>query len=153
MGDAKIRVKKFFYKTDLKWLGEKKGVLSSLDKPDIEIATPPEFRGHPGIWTPEDLFVSSVNNCIMTTFLYYAEKEGIEFLSYESHAEGIVEMTDGRLVFSEIRILPQVSVLSPDDAGKIKSLINLSEKNCLISNSIKSRVEVIPEIKVEEERR
>ena len=148
MGDGKSRVKKFFYKTDLKWLGEKKGVLSSLDKPDIEIATPPEFKGHPGIWTPEDLFVSSVNSCIMTTFLYYAEKEGIEFLSYESQAEGVLEMTDGRLVFSEIRIKPQISVQSPGDVEKIKSLINLSEKTCLISNSIKSRVEVIPEIKV-----
>ena len=149
MGDAKSRVKKFFYKTGVTWQGEKKGVLSSLDKPDIEIATPPEFKGHPGIWTPEDLFVSSVNSCIMTTFLYYAEREAIQLLSYKSKAEGVLEMTDGRLVFSGIKIMPQISVKSPDDMEKVNSLINLSEKNCLISNSIKSRVEVIPEIKVE----
>ncbi len=150
MGDGKSRVKKFFYKTGVTWQREKKALLSSLDKPDIKIATPPEFRGHPGIWTPEDLFVSSVNSCIMTTFLYYAEKERIEFLSYESQAEGILEMTDGQLMFSEIKIMPRISVKSADDVERVNSLIKLSEKTCLISNSIKCRVEVIPEIKVEE---
>ena len=143
-------MKKFFYKTGVTWQGEKKGLLSSLDKPDIKVASPPEFGGHAGTWTPEDLFISSINSCIMTTFLYYAEKKRVEFLSYESQAEGILEMTDGRLVFSEIKIMPRISVKSPDDVERVNSLINLSEKTCLISNSIKCRVEVIPEIKVEE---
>jgi len=39
-----------------------KGLLSSSGKTNIEIATPPEFRGHLVIWSPEDLFVASVNS-------------------------------------------------------------------------------------------
>ena len=90
MGDIKSSVKKFFYKTSIKWSREKKGILSSPDKPDIEIATPPEFRGHPGIWTPEDLFVSSVNSCIMLVFFHFAKRYDIEIASYHSEAKGKV---------------------------------------------------------------
>jgi len=144
-----IKSRRFIYKNSIKWQSEKKGLLISPDKPDIEVATPPEFRGHPGIWTPEDLFVASVNSCIMTTFLYYVQKENLEILSYESQAEGILEWIEGRLIFSEIKVKPLVFVKRDSDTQKTKEIIGLSEKNCLISNSIKCEVKVLPEIKIE----
>ena len=144
-----IKSRRFIYKNSIKWQSEKRGLLSSSGKPDIEVATPPEFRGHPGIWTPEDLFIASVNACIMTTFLYYAEKEGIRFLSYESLAEGVLEWIEGRLVFSEIEVKPFVSVRQNSDVQKVRQIIEASKKSCLISNSIKCEVKVFPEIKIE----
>ena len=146
--DYKLKSKKFIYKNSIKWQSEKKGLLSSLGKPNVEIATPPEFKGHPDIWTPEDLFVASVNSCIMTTFLYYAQKEGLGFLSYESQAERILERIENQFVFSEIKIKQAVLVKQTSDIQKAKNIIELTEKNCLISNSIKSKVEVAPEIKI-----
>ena len=138
--------RKFLYRTNVSWNEEKKGYLCSEGKPTIEVATPPEFKGHPGIWTSEELFVASVNICIKTTFLYYAEKNGFKFLSYQSNAEGTLEKVNNTLMFSEIRIEPKIKVFSQEDVQKAKELIVMSEKNCLISNSIKSKVEVIPEI-------
>ena len=148
MPKPRIKTKQFIYRNSLKWICEKKGLLSSPGRPDIEIATPVEFKGHAGIWTPEDLFVASVNSCIMTTFLYYAEKQGIEFLSYESRAEGVLEWTQGRFIFSEIKVKPLIFVKRDSDIQKVKEMIELSEKNCLISNSIKCEVKVLPEIKI-----
>jgi len=144
-----LKSKKFIYKNSIRWQGEKRGLLSSFGKPDIEIATPPEFKGHPGIWTPEDLFVASVNSCIMTTFLYYAEKNGIESLDYKSQAEGVLELKEGRLIFIEIKVKPLIFVKRDLDIQKTKEMIELAEKNCLISNSIKCEVKVLPEIKIE----
>lgn len=148
MGDMKPKTKKFIYRTKVYWVKEKKGVLSSIGKPDIEVAVPPEFRGHEGIWTPEDLFVASVNICIKTTFLHYAQRNSFEFLSYESEAEGILEKVENQFMFTEIKIRPKIVVASNGQIEKAKELIALSEKNCLISNSIKSKVEVMPEIKI-----
>lgn len=144
-----MKSRSFIYKNSIKWQKDMRGLLSSFDKPDIEVATPPEFRGHPGIWTPEDLFIASVNSCIMTTFLYYAQKEGIEFLSYTSEAEGVLEWIEGRLIFSEIKIKPLVFIRRNSDIQKVKVILEASEKNCLISNSIKCEVKVSPEIKIE----
>ena len=148
MDETRAKPKKFIYRTNLKWVEARKGLLLSIGKPTIEVATPPEFRGHPGIWTPEELFVASVNTCIMTTFLYYAERENLKFLSYESSAEGVLERGERGLIFSSIEIVPEISVKSTNDIEKIRDLIALSEKNCLISNSIKTKVTVKPKIEL-----
>ena len=137
MGSVNSKSKKFIYKTIVTWNREKKGFLSSVGKQTIEIATPPEFKGHEGIWTPEDLFVASVNSCIMTTFLYYIEKEETKFLSYKCEAEGILERTENKFMFSEIKIRPYILVKQENDIQIVKDIIELCKKNCLISNSIK----------------
>ena len=144
MGETRSKV--FVYKNSIRWEGERRGIVSSDNKPSFKVATPPEFKGHPGIWSPEDLFVASVNVCIMTTFLHYAERNKLEFLSYKSDAEGVLEIIDNSFMFSEIKIRPLLEVKKDLDINKAKDLIELSEKNCLISNSIKSKVSVIPEI-------
>ena len=146
MGEVKGKV--FIYKNSLEWEEERKGIVSSDNKPSFRVATPPEFKGHPGIWSPEDLFIASVNSCIMTTFLYYAERNKLEFLSYESNAEGVLEIIDNKFMFSEIIIRPLIVIKNSLDINKAKELIELSEKNCLISNSIKTNVRVVPEINV-----
>ncbi len=121
--------------------------MCSAGKPTIEVATPPEFKGHEGIWTPEELFVASVNICIKTTFLHYAQRINFEFLSYESEAEGVLERVKNQFMFSEIKVRPKIVVASSNQIEKAKELIELAEKNCLISNSIVSKVTVCPAIK------
>lgn len=143
--------KKFFYRTHLKWVEAKKGLLSAGEKPGIVVATPPEFRGHQGVWTPEELFVASVNCCIMTTFLYFAEKGGLKFNSFESFAEGILERKEQGLVFSTVKVAPRILLASVEEAGRAEKVLGLTEKSCLISNSIKSKIIITPEIKAIEE--
>ena len=143
---AEMKSKVYVYKNSIEWETERKGIISSENKPDIKTATPPEFKGHPGIWTPEDFFVASVNTCIMTTFLHYAERNKLDFVSYKSEAQGVLELVENRFIFSEIKIMPLIEVRQDSDINKAKELISLSENNCLISNSIKSKVTVMPEI-------
>ncbi|MCL6087519.1 MAG: OsmC family protein [Actinobacteria bacterium] len=143
-----IKNKVSIFKNSLIWEGERKGIVFSDNKPGFSVATPPEFKGHAGIWSPEDLFIASVNTCIMTTFLYYAERNKLEFISYKSDAEGVLEFLDNKFVFSEIRIKPLVGIKKDTDISKAKNLMELSEKNCLISNSIKPQVKVTPEINI-----
>ena len=138
--------KKFIYKTTVTWNREKKGFLSSFGKQTIEIATPPEFKGHEGIWTPEDLFVASINACIKTTFLHYTQRDNFNFLSYKSEAEGTLERIENKFMFSEIKVMPKIVVALKSQLEKAKELIELAKDNCLISNSIVSKVIVYPEI-------
>ncbi len=149
MPEPKIKTKQFIYRNSLKWQGQRRGLLSSIGKPDIEIATPPEFKGHPGIWTPEELFVASVNTCIMTTFLHYVNKQGLGLISYESEAEGTLERVGNQFMFSGIKIKPKIAVSSDEDIQKAREFMALAENNCLISNSIKAKVEVNAQIKTE----
>ena len=141
---------KYVFKTNLRWRGLKRGSLSSLGKLNIGISTPPEFKGEEGYWSPEELLLSAVDSCIMTTFLHYAEKAKIDLVTYESEAEGILERIDNQFMFSDITVRPQISVRSGDEIDNVKELMERSEKNCFISNSLKSVVVVSFQVKAED---
>ena len=141
-----VKSKRYTYRTAVRWSEQKKGVISSAGKPDVQVATPPEFKGHEGMWSPEDLLVVSVNACVMSTFLAFAERAGLAFAGYESDAEGTLELVDGKFQMTTIVLKPRITVAAGGDIGKAKELILKAEANCLVSNSIKSRVTVEPDI-------
>jgi peroxiredoxin-like protein len=142
-----VRSKVYFYQTTVRWTEQRKGIIACAGKPDVEVATPPEFKGHDGIWSPEDLFVASANICLMTTFLAVAERAGLAFSSYESAAEGRLELVEGKFQFTAITLTPTITLKSSADAAKAKELIEKAEANCLISNSMKATVTVEPVIR------
>jgi peroxiredoxin-like protein len=139
--------KVYLYQTTVTWSEQRKGVISCAGKPDVEVATPPEFKGHEGIWSPEDLFVASANICLMTTFLAVAERAGLAFSVYESTAEGRLELVDGKFQFTAITIRPSITLKSGDDVEQTKELLEKAERNCLISNSMKATVTLEPTIR------
>lgn len=138
--------KVYNYQTTVKWTEQRKGIMSCAGKPEVQVATPPEFKGHEGIWSPEDLFVASVNVCLMSTFLAVAERAALAFTSYESAAEGRLEIVEGKFQFTAVTIRPTIVLKVGADAAKAKELIEKAEANCLVSNSIKTRVMVDPRI-------
>lgn len=142
-----IRSKTFTYRTSVQWSGERKGVARAEGKPDLGVATPPEFKGHEGIWSPEDLFVTSVNVCLLTSFLSVAERAGLEFSSYESDAEGKLELVDGAFRFTHITLRPRLFLSNPEERAKAEELLGKAESICLISNSITAEVEVLADIR------
>jgi len=142
---VKIRAKSYRYTTSVQWTGEKKGTMTVGGKPSVEVATPPEFKGHEGIWSPEDLFVASVNSCIMTTFLAFADRAGLGYEKFESEAEGLLEFVDGRFLFTKIVVRPRVALRSGEDKGKAEEILQKAERNCLVSTSIRTEVILEPE--------
>ena len=139
--------KVYNYQTTVKWTEQRKGIMSCAGKPEVQVATPPEFKGHEGMWSPEDLFVASANICLMTTFLAVAERAGLAFSAYESAAEGRLELVEGKFQFTAITIRPSITLKSGDDVAQAKELIEKAERNCLISNSLKATVSLDPVIR------
>ena len=137
----------FTYTTKIKWEKDRIGSLSAPGLPAIEGATPPEFPGGvEGYWSPEHLFIASANICLMTTFLAIAANSKFEFLEYTSDAEGKLEKVEGKLMMSEITLKPVLKVKSEEQIEKGIRLIEKAEHNCLISNSMKSKIILIPQV-------
>ncbi|MEK6802884.1 MAG: OsmC family protein [Nitrospirota bacterium] len=141
-----VRSKVYTYRAAVKWTEQKKGIITCDGKPEIRVATPPEFKGHEGIWSPEDLYVAAANICLMTTFLAVAERAGLAFTSYHCEAEGRLELVEGKFQVTVITLRPQITLQSGSDAAKAKELIEKAEANCLISNSMKTRITLEPTI-------
>lgn len=141
-----VRSKVYTYRTAVEWTEQKKGTITSEGKPEIQVATPPEFKGHAGIWSPEDLYVAAANICLMTTFLAVAERAGLAFTAYQCEAEGRLELVDGKFQVTVITLRPHITLSSGGDVTKARELIEKAEANCLISNSMKTRMVLEPVI-------
>jgi organic hydroperoxide reductase OsmC/OhrA len=115
----------------------------------IEVATPPEFpKGIAGIWSPEHLFTASVSSCFMTTFLAIAENSKLEFRTFDCKATGILEQRDGKFLMTEVVLEPQVTILYDKDRERAERVLQRTESNCLISNSVNSKITMLPSIEL-----
>jgi organic hydroperoxide reductase OsmC/OhrA len=140
-----------FYNTAIRWEQGRKGTLTAPELNSITVATPPEFpKGEPNIWSPEHLYVAAANGCLMTTFLAIAENSKLDFVSFDSNATGKLEKVDGMLMISEIELKPKVVLKNEKDRERALRIIEKSEKMCLISNSMKSKIVLSPEVVISE---
>jgi len=140
---------KYYYTTEVEWTGERHGDLSAPVLPKLRVDAPPEFKGHEGAWTPEHLFVASVNSCFMTTFLAIAENSKLEFVSFSADAKGKLEKLDGQgFMMTEITLYPKLVITNPRDADRASRILEKAEKHCLISNSIKTHTKIEPDIRL-----
>lgn len=139
-----------YYNVNLNWTSDRKGEISSPELNDtIEVATPPEFpKGIEGIWSPEHLLTASVNSCFMTTFLSIAENSKLEFVSFNCAAKGKLEQVEGKFLMTEVILEPVLVITKETDKDRAERVLQKSEAACLISNSIKSKVTLIPTIKI-----
>ena len=146
--EPKKAYKVFRYQTNVLWKSGRRAVISSAGKPAIEVSSPPEFKGEAGFWTPENMFVASINLCTLMTFVAFAQRQELDFVSYESAAEGVIENVEGKYRFTEVVVQPHVTVRSEEDIERARKLMESAHKGCLVSNSLAAAVKVIPEIRV-----
>jgi peroxiredoxin-like protein len=138
---------KHLYRTSLHWETQRKGTLSSAGLPELAVATPPEFPGgHPGIWSPEHLFVASAEVCLMTTFLAIAENSKLDYTEYRSEAEGQLEKTEQGFMVTTITIRAHVRIKDEASRERALKVIQKAEQHCLISKSMKTQIRVEPEV-------
>ena len=138
---------KFYYSTSIKWDEGRVGTLSSPTLDSFKVATPPEFpKGVPNIWSPEHLYVASVNVCLMTTFVAVAENSKLEIESYSCEGTGKLEKVDGNFMISEIELKPSIKIKFEKDRERAERIIKKSENICLITNSISTKIILNPQI-------
>ena len=139
----------YSYETEIEWTNARKGKLNAPDLPSIEIAAPPEFKGHAGFWTPEHLYVAAVNACFMTTFLAIAELSKLEFTRFSCRSKGKLDKHEAHSYqITEIVLHPQLVIAHDREAERARRILEKAEANCLISNSIRTVVTLEPEITV-----
>lgn len=144
-----------YYEVTINWNQDRKGIMCSPDVHMagdggcIEVATPPQFnKGIPGIWSPEHLFTAAVSSCFMTTFLAIAEASKLEFTGFQCASKGKLEQVNGKFLMTEVFLGPTVTIVRDQDRERALRVLQKSEAACLISNSIKSSVRMMPTILV-----
>ena len=121
----------------LRWIAGRRTVASVYGKPDLDVATPPEFKhGIPGVWSPEDLLVASAASCYMVTLLAVAERRGVPLRDLDVSARGQVgQRPEGPFAFTGIEL--DVNLVT--DTGfeeEARRAGEAAESGCLIAASL-----------------
>ena len=140
------------YHTTVRWTGEHRGQVIMGNGPELEFSAPPDAHGHAGVLTPEDAFVAAANTCVMLMFIWAAERFKLALLSYECRTEGtkVIEL-DRTEIFSRLVFHPVIHVGAGNEPpavveARTRRALASAQKYSLVANSVKSSIDVEPEI-------
>ncbi len=124
-------------------------LIASADHlPDLEVSPPLEFGGPGDKWSPEDLLMAAVANCLVLSFRAIAATSKLEWKSIECVSEGELNMVDGKMLFTKILSKVSLVILSQEDRAKAEKLLHKAEQICLISNSLSAELTLEPFITI-----
>jgi organic hydroperoxide reductase OsmC/OhrA len=140
----------YTYEANTVWQRDKQGTIHAADRPGIGVAAPPEFGGPAGVWSPEQLFMASIDSCLMNTFLFFAQRSAIKMHSYKSMTVGRMDKTPDGLRFTAVDVSITVGVDGDSDVEKTTRLQAKLEKYCPISTSLRCPVTLSLKVAVRE---
>jgi organic hydroperoxide reductase OsmC/OhrA len=133
--------KQFLFEVNLHWNKSNKGILSAQGiQESIHVSTPAQLGGEGKLWTPEYLFLSSINSGFMTTCLAYADKMALAVAHFECSILGQIEIIEGRYKFTNINLYPKLFIAEEALRKKAAIVLNKTHKYCMITNSINAIV-------------
>jgi organic hydroperoxide reductase OsmC/OhrA len=121
--------------------GSDGAVLTGGRRPPVIGGPPPEFDGRADWWSPEHLLLSAVGLCLKTTFEAFAARAGLPIVRYASRVDGVLDKTAAGLVFTSIRVVVDLGVAEADRA-RAEQLLASAKRHCIVSNALKTAVEV-----------
>jgi organic hydroperoxide reductase OsmC/OhrA len=110
------------------------------DLPKLDVASPPEFGGPAGTWSPEHLFVAAISSCLMTTFRAIASMSNLDVVDYKDDATGHLVREESSSESSRSRFVRRSSSPIPTRSTRHWRLLEKAERACLISRSVSAEI-------------
>lgn len=129
------------------WLVRTLGSRARLEAPPRPIITagpPPELDGDASAWSAEQLLLSSIGMCLLTTFEAFAARAKLDLLAWEARVGGMVGKTESGLAFTKYTVEIDMEV---SDVERARETLDEAQRHCLVSNALKASVEVIANIR------
>jgi organic hydroperoxide reductase OsmC/OhrA len=127
-------------------LSDGKLALESPFKPDLEVATPPEYKdGVRGAWSSEELLIGALATCFELTARAVAKRKDLPIHEFRTEATGHVQTKDGLLHFVAIELDVQMQT----DAGRERDaelIATLAEEQCVVAGALDVPIRLIVEV-------
>ena len=120
----------------------------AFGKPDLEVATPPEFPGGiAGVWSPEDLLVTATASCYAVTLAAIAERREIPIYDLRVSGTGHVsKRDDGRFGFVAIELDAKVET-AEECIPAAEAAARRAERGCLVGLALDVPIHVGVEVR------
>jgi organic hydroperoxide reductase OsmC/OhrA len=106
---------------------------------------PPQFVREDAV-DPEEALVAALSSCHMLTFIDLARHAGLNILSYEDEAVGVMEeIAPKRKAVTKVTLRPKIVFGgTPPDKAKLDALHHQAHELCFIANSVTSKITIEP---------
>jgi organic hydroperoxide reductase OsmC/OhrA len=135
---------KFFtYQAELIWKGGRTAVVTSGDLPELTVVPPEAFAGGgDDHWSPEHLFLASLESCTMLSFLAHCAHNDLDVEEYSSAATGSLQRRadDQRYAFTHVAVKVHAR-MAAGQAEAARGLTGKAERDCFITASTTATVE------------
>lgn len=101
----------------------------------IALGPPPQFGGTDRAWSPEELLVGATLECLWTTFLAFAKRDGLEVAAWSGSGVAILDRGAPVPVFTSITLSVEMRVAAADEE-RARRMLEKAEKNCIISHAL-----------------
>ncbi|MEO8874964.1 MAG: OsmC family protein [Polyangiaceae bacterium] len=131
----------------LQWTGAAHGGTTAYDaysreyeitvknKPILKGSAAVPFRGDASLHNPEDLLMASLSACHFLSYAAWCARKKIVLVSYGDDAVGKMEMSGGKIRFTEVVLRPH-AVIASGDLELAKKLHEAAHEECFIANSV-----------------
>jgi organic hydroperoxide reductase OsmC/OhrA len=136
-----LEARVFTYEAELEWRGGRHAEVTSGTRPALGVMPPPDFpAGDESSWSPEHLFLASIQSCTMLSFVAHCAHNGLELVTYRSQATGSLSRnTERRYAFQSVSMLVYVR-MAGGHAAAARELTPKAERDCFISASTTAEV-------------
>ena len=139
------------YDLESRWVREKIVTIEAGEKPELHIATPPDFwsESPKKLYSPEDLFVASALSCYGVSLSGVAKRYHTEFKDFHVNATGTLTKAEFGWEFDQITINAKIIVTNEKDQKKMEKAAERAHTYCLVTNSMKCSIHLNYEVVIE----
>jgi len=122
------------------------GHLVAPPRDPIALGPPPQFGGTDRVWSPEELLVGAVLECLWTTFEAYARREALVVRGWSGTGVAVLDRGPKLPVFTSLVLSVRLVVEAADEERARRVLAN-AEQHCIVANAL--NVPITLEVTVE----
>jgi peroxiredoxin-like protein len=104
--------------------------------PHLQVAAPVGFGGPGDQWSPEELIMAALANCLILSFRAITKPPKFDWVSIECESNGTLDQVDHKIQFTQVTTKAKLFITSADNMEKAKKLLHKAEDVCFISNSL-----------------
>lgn len=107
-----------------------------------------DFGGDPNLWNPEELLMTAVAQCHLLSFMYIANRDGVEIVDYIDEVVGDMEFSGGTGRMVSVTLRPTVHTLA--DPSIIAAMHEEAKGMCVMRASVNFPIEIEADVRAPE---
>ena len=107
-----------------------------------------DFGGDPNLWNPEEMLMAAIAQCHLLSFLYIANRDGVEIIDYIDDVEGEMEFSGGTGAMTSVTLKPLV--VTAADAAVIGAMHEEAKGMCVLRQSVNFPINIAGVVQADE---